>query len=141
MAVCVLLVLSAWWNSTWADAERATNRTDRIHLRDEVQVHEVWPAVAILHDSSRVMSVNDAMARLSDFAVPPRSTGARLTPSTAALLFPPAASLPAALLFPPSRRRPGDRLPCSRALSSLPLLYVNLLILSVSLFDKLQIYT
>ncbi|MBV7544482.1 diguanylate cyclase [Acidovorax sp. sic0104] len=64
----LLVLLGAPISTAWAGA-------DRVQLRDDVPTHDVWPAASILTDASRVMSVQDAMARAPEFSAPPRSSG------------------------------------------------------------------
>ncbi|CAN7290657.1 sensor domain-containing diguanylate cyclase [Acidovorax sp. LjRoot129] len=68
MAGCVLLILLASSHSAWADA-------NRIELRDDMPLHHAWPAVSILNDASRVLSIQNVIARTPEFAAPPRSSG------------------------------------------------------------------
>ncbi|RZJ62259.1 MAG: GGDEF domain-containing protein [Acidovorax sp.] len=72
LAGCVLLLVALWCHSGWAQGDGTSGR---ILLRDDVHSHEAWPAVTILNDASRVLSVNDVMARTAEFTAPPRSSG------------------------------------------------------------------
>ncbi|MBV7431246.1 MULTISPECIES: diguanylate cyclase [unclassified Acidovorax] len=64
---CLLLLVHA--------GEGCQAATDRLLLRDDVPSVNVWPAVTVLADPTRLQSVQDAMARAPDFSAPPGTSG------------------------------------------------------------------
>lgn len=64
---CLLILLNAA-NACWATPSP-------LPLRDDQPSVNAWPAVTILADPARAMSVQSVMARPSDFSAPPRTSG------------------------------------------------------------------